>query len=153
MPFAKAIGQAIFKQLAPEAMSAAAMIKVAQKLGGSYRRTEMLADIRQYTGRIKYQLNIESLRANSAVPRGWMVETTLNEPLAKYRVFGKAKFYDLRTGAVHEQTVSFYHDQLMFKSNYAITFNEFFKGGYNEQDMELLSFEQTALEHNLGQSY
>ena len=153
MPLARAIGQAIFKQLAPEAMSAAAMIRVAQKLGGSYRRTEMLADIRKYTGRIKYARNILGMSGNKVVPRGWMIEVRLNEPGANYRVFGKATFYDWNTGQPIDQTVSFYHTDLMAKDDFAQEFNDYFNSGYSEQNLELMDFEQTALEHNVGMPY
>lgn len=150
---ARAIGRAIFKTLAPEALSANAMIKIAQKLGGAYRRQDMLTDIRQLTGRIKYQGNITTMGGNNAVPRGWMVEVRLNEPGANYRVFGKATFYDWNSGTEIVQTVSFYHTDLMAKDDYAEDFNMYFNSGYSEQNMELLGFDQTALEHNLGQPY
>ena len=153
MALARAIGQAIFKSLAPEGLPAGAMIKMAQKMGGGYRRTDMLADIRKYTGRIKYEAPIRAMGGNNAVPRGWMVETDLNEPGANYRVFGKAQFYDWNTGTEFEQTVSFYHTDLMKKDDYARDFNDYFRGGYQEENLELLSFDQTALEHNLGKPY
>lgn len=153
MALAKAIGQAIFKSMAPELASAGEMIRMARKMGGTYRRKEMLADIRQYTGRIKYQGNITTMGGNQVVPRGWMVETHLKEPGANYRVFGKATFYDWNSGTEMTQTVSFYHTDLMSKADYASDFNDYYNSGYTEQNIELLSFDQTALEHNLGQPY
>lgn len=153
MPLSRAIGQAIFKQLAPELMSATKMIAVARNLGGTYRKTDMLADIRQYTGRIKYQANIMAMGGNNIVPRGWMVEVKLNEPGANYRVFGKATLYDWNSGMPIEQTVSFYHTDLMDKDDYAQDFNEYYNSGYSEQNIELMDFQQTALEHNIGKPY
>jgi len=32
-------------------------------------------------------------------------------------------------------------------------FNDYFQGGYQDKDLELLSFDQTALEHNQGKPY
>ncbi len=153
MPMERAIGQAIFKMMAPELASAGEMIRVAKRLGGSYRRTDMLADIRKYTGRVKYQAPISAMSGNTVVPQAWMVETKLMEPGANYRVFGKAKFYDWNTGTEFEQTVSFYHTDLMNKDNYESEFNDYFQGGYQDKDLELLSFDQTALEHNQGKPY
>ena len=153
MALARAIGQAIFKSMAGELATAGSMIRAAQKLGGTYRRTDMLADIRKYTGRVKYQAPITAMGGNSAVPRGWMVETSLKEPGANYRVFGKAKFYDWNTGTEFEQTVSFYHTDLMKKSDYETEFNDYFNSGYQDQDLELLSFDQTGLDHNIGKPY
>jgi len=153
MAIKRAIGQAIFKSMAGELATAGEMIRAAQRLGGSYRRTDMLSDIRKYTGRVKYQAGIQNLSGNQVVPKGWMVETRFKEPFANYRVFGKAKFYDWNTGTEFEQTVSFYHTDLMDKENYGREFNDYFNSGYQDQDLELLSFDQTALEHNLGQPY
>jgi len=153
MGLSKAIGQAIFKSLVPDGIPANAMISIAKKLGGTYRRTEMLSDIRKYTGRIKYEGNITTMGANNAVPRAWMVETELNEPGANYRVFGKGTFYDPASGQTFTQTVSFYHTDLMKKEDYANDFRDYFTDSYKEDNLDLLSFDQTALEHNLGKPY
>ncbi|KKK76475.1 hypothetical protein LCGC14_2863260, partial [marine sediment metagenome] len=122
-------------------------------LGGTYRRTDMLEDIRKYSGRIKYQAGIQSMGGNKVVPRAWMIETNLNEPGANYRVLGKAKFYDWNTGTEIEKTVSFYHTDLMNKDDFAREFGEYFAGKYEEENMEIIAFEQTALEHNTGKPY
>lgn len=153
MSLRKSIGQAIFKKLAPEGLPAGAMIRIAERFGGTYRRQEMLNDIRVFTGRIKYQEPILRMGENNAVPRGWMVETQLKEPGANYRVFGKGRFYDWNTGQEFEQTVSFYHTDLMKKGDYAKEFNSYYQSGYREENIELLSFDQTALEHNQGKPY
>ena len=153
MPLSKAIAQTIFKSLAPELMSAAEMIRKARSLGGTYRRTDMLADIRKYTGRIKYEGNIRTMSGNLPVSRGWMVETDLNEPGANYRVFGQGTFYDPVSGQEFTQTVSFYHTDLMKKDDYASEFMNYFSNPYQQDNIELLSFDQTALEHNIGKPY
>ena len=153
MPLAKSIGQVIFKRLAPDMASAASMIRVAAKYGGTYRRTEMLADIRKYTGRAKFQAGIERLSPDSVVPRAWMVETNLNNPEANYRVFGKATVLDLRTGKEDEQVFSFYHNERLSKEQYAREFNEYFSEDSIDPDMEFLSFNQTIMEHNVGKPY
>lgn len=153
MPLAKAIGQAIFKAMAPELASASEMIRKAAKLGGTYRRKEMLADIRKYKGFVQHQAAVTAMGGNSVVPRAWMVETALKEPGANYRVFGKASFYDWNTGEEFSKTVSFYHTDLMDKDNFAREFDDYFTKDYHDRDLELLSFEQTGLEHNLGKPY
>ncbi len=153
MPMERAIGQAIFKMMAPELASAGEMIRAAKRLGGTYRRTDMLRDIRQYTGRAKYQLPIIKMSGNKAVPLEWMVETKLKEPGANYRVFGKAHFYDWNTGREYEQVVSFYHTDWLEKDDYASEFSDYFTGSYQEEDLELLSFNQSILEHNEGMQY
>ena len=106
--------------------SAASMIRTAAKYGATYRRQEMLDDIRKFQGHLKYQAGIEKLSGDSLVPKAWMVEVELKEPGAKYRVFGKGTFYDWNTGAEYEKTVSFYHTSWMEKDDYAEAFDSFF---------------------------
>ena len=153
MPLTKAIGQAIFKALAPDGASAASMIRAAQKLGGAYRRQEMLSDIRKYTGRVKNQVNIERMTGNSVIPKAWMVETDLNEPGANYRVFGKAQVVDYRSGLTTQQTFSFYHTDMMNNDNFAREFNETFAENSIEPDFEFVSFQVSFIEHNQGKPY
>ncbi|KKM88410.1 hypothetical protein LCGC14_1259070 [marine sediment metagenome] len=153
MPIGKAIGQAIFKRLAPEMHSAAAMIRVAVKYKGTYRKTDMLADIRQYTHRAKFQDRITALGGNVAVPRAWIGDVHLKEPGANYRVYGKGNFFDPASGEYFDKNVSFYHTDFMDKNDYADEFNEFFKGGYAEDKIELISFEQSYMEHNTGKPW
>lgn len=153
MGLARAIGQAIFKSMAPQLAGSAEMIRAARKLGGTYRKTDMLADIRTYTQRAKYQTSISRMSGNKVVPKSWMVETVLKEPGANYRVFGKAKFYDWNTGTEFEKTVSFYHTDLMNKDNFGQDFHDYFARYYKEENLEILSFNQEILEHNEGKPY
>ncbi len=153
MPLAKAIGQAIFKRLAPEMASAASMIRTAARYKGTYRKQDMLADIRQYTHRAKYQDRITALGGNVAVPRAWIGDVALKEPGANYRVYGKATFFDERAGEYFDKTVSFYHTDFMDKNDYASEFGEFFKRKYEEEHMEVIYFEQTYMEHNKGKPW
>lgn len=153
MALSKAIGQAIFKRLAPELMRPMEMIRYAKRFGGTYRKTDMLADIRTYTHRAKYQTLIEGLSGNEVVPKAWMTPTELAEPGANYRVFGKSDVLDLRTGIVDEQVFSFYHTELLKKDDYASDFIDYFGEDSAPQDMEILSFNQTILEHNIGKPY
>ena len=153
MALRKAIGQAIFKLMVPEMASAAEMMRRAKKLGGSYRKTEMLADIREYTGRLKYQYQITRLSGDSAVPKSYMNEVKLKEPGANYQVWGKASFYDQNTGETYDHTVSFYHDTWKEKDEYASDFWSYFKNKYKEEGVEMISFEQFGLDHNIGKPY
>ena len=153
MPLTKAIGQAIFKKLAPEMASAASMIRQAKRLGGTYQRTEMLADIRKFQGRAKYESAIRKLSGNSVVPKAWMTPAKLKEPGANYRIFGKAEVIDLRTGVYDEVDFSFYHTDNMKKDDYAREFTDYFAEDSVDPDMEFLGFEVTVVEHNIGKPY
>lgn len=153
MPLARAIGQAIFKRMAPELASAGEMIRTAKRLGGTYRKTEMLADIREITHRFKYQNSIKGLSGNKVVPRAWMVETSLKEPGANYRVYGEGQFYDWKTGKEYNKVVSFYHTDLTNKDNYETEFDDYFKDKYQKEDIEVISFNQTGMDHNVGKPY
>lgn len=133
--------------------SAASMIRQARKLGGTYRRTDMLADIRKFQGRAKFETSIRNLSGNSVVPKAWMVETKLKEPGANYRIFGKAEVIDLRTGIYDEIDFSFYHTDLMKKDDWAREFTDYFVEDSVDPDMEFLSFNTTVVEHNIGKPY
>jgi len=152
MPLGKAIAQDIFKAMAGKGFSAARLISYAREAGGTYRRQDMLADIRKYEGRVKYQANIEKLGFDQTVPRAWMVDTPLDQP-ARYRVFGKATFYDEETDTYLQQTVSFYTDDLDTTGGYGSSFTDYFTGRYAEEDLEIAEFVQTGIEHNSGWSY
>jgi len=69
MPLARAIGKAIIETLAPTGLSENRIIRIATQAAGSYRRTEMLNDIRVAGQRFKNQYFIEKLKSNDVVPR------------------------------------------------------------------------------------
>uniref|UniRef100_A0A6M3LC89 Uncharacterized protein n=1 Tax=viral metagenome TaxID=1070528 RepID=A0A6M3LC89_9ZZZZ len=117
MPIARSIGQAILKTLAPEGYSAVQMINILQGSGFTYRRQDMLSDIREYTGRVKYETQIRGLHANDVVPRGWMNEVEMNYPY-KYKVWADVNYYDPATGQYITDVRSVYTDDLLKKEDY-----------------------------------
>lgn len=152
MPLARSIGYNILKGLAGERLTLGKMISIARQAGGGYRYQNMLEDARKFTGRVKYQTQIERLGYDAVVPKAFMVETEL-EQTAKYRVFGQVTLYDEESDSYLTQNASFYTDDLDTVGNYGQAFENFYAGRYDEQDLEIAEFKQTGIEHNRGWDY
>lgn len=153
MPLERAIGKAIIQGLARERLSAGRMISILRQSQATYRRQEMLDDIRAATQRVKYEGSIRRLQAGATVPRGWMVETELADPKALYRVFGEATYYDEATDTYEPKTVSFYHNELKDNLSYGDDFIEYQPTTQTDPDRRVVEFKQTGLEHNVNQPY
>jgi len=117
MPTSKAIAQMIFKRLAPMGWTATRMINYARALGGSYRYTEMLADIREYTGRVKYGYQSSRLLTNNVVPEEWMNPVEFKKAY-RYKVWADIAYYDPETGEYLKSTRSMYTDTYTQIENY-----------------------------------
>ena len=153
MPLGKAIAKDIFKAMAGQGIRPMEMIRIARNFGGTYRKIDMLDDIRAYENRIKYQTLIEQLPSDAKVPKAFMSETILNEPEAKYRVFGEATFVDAQTGDQYAQRVSFYTTDYLDGGGYSDQFAGAYEGKYTEEDFKFTGFTMEALEHNQGYGY
>lgn len=142
----------ILQELAPQGIPINRMISIARASGGGYRYQDMRDDARKFTGRVKYQGAIERLSYNDVVPRGWMVETELKQPV-KYRVFGKATFFDEESGQYLQKNVSFYTNDLAKTGDYGQSFFDTFQGRYESEDFPITEFKVTGMEHNSGFGY
>jgi len=152
MPLERAIGRAILRGLAREGIGISRMIGIVRAAGGGYNYQSMLNDARMFTERLKYQTQITNLTGNQVVPRAWMSEVQLGMPY-RYRVFGEVTFYDPDSNQHVVKTSSFYSDDYLKKGDYEAEFMDFFEKRYDEENLELISFKQTSVEHNLGYSY
>ena len=128
------------------------MIDYARSEGGGYHYDTMREDARKFTGRLKYQGQIERLNPETPIPRGWMVETRLNQDV-KYRVHGYATIVDPDTGLPVEIPASFYTDDAGSDIEHHKAFMDYYSSRYEEEDIELLSFRTRAVEHHAGYSY
>ncbi len=152
MSIARAIGKAIIEQLAPTGVGANYIIRMARAQGGGYRRTAMLEDIRVASDRFKNQYWVEKQASNEVVHQGLMVETELKAN-ARYRVYGRMNYYDELDGQHYTEIKSFYTDDLANKGNWSDEFVRQRGKAYSGQEMDILSFEITAVEHNRGYPY
>jgi len=149
MAMERAIGQMIINALAPSGMSSGGIIGAIRKAGATYRRQDMLSDLRDIGTRIKYQGNIQSMTGNSVIPRGWMSETELKQPYT-YRVFGDADVLDENTGEVTRQIKSFYTDDLAAKGDMENEFINVFSEEYNVEAETLTNFQIRGVQLNKG---
>lgn len=152
MPLGKTIAMRVIEKMAGKGMSGRAIIRMFQARGGAMRRIDAIDYIRQTEGRVKYQPLIEKLGFDQSVPRAWMVEADLGNQ-GKYRVFGKATFYDELEGKPYEQLVSFYTDDYSATGEYGMAFADHFGGIYKQEEFEFIEFTQAGLEHNKGWTY
>lgn len=111
MALARAVGQAILKSLIPFNMPGWQMIAIVKKAGYSYRNTLMLSDIREYTGRLKYEEQVRGLLSNQAIPGGWMNRVEMKGPY-KYKVWADVKYYDPVSGDFVTDARAMYTDDL-----------------------------------------
>ncbi|MBA7471385.1 hypothetical protein ES707_06691 [subsurface metagenome] len=152
MGIERAIGRAIIERMAPTGMSANSIINLARDQGGSYRRTDMLEDIRVAGERFKNQYWVESLKSNEVVSAGLMVDKDLGID-RKYRVYGTYSYYDTETEDYYDETKSFYTNDLKNKGAWVDDYQESFEEGYAQVGEEYMGFSVTAVEHNTGWGY
>ena len=152
MPLEKAIGKAIIRSLAGTDMSISRIISTARSVGGTYRRQDMLNDIRVTREKVKYQDAVSRLDPGRSIPRGYMVENDLDRPY-NYRVFGEAEIYDEDAGEYYTKKVSWYTDDLLSKGDMESEFISGFHGLYAEEDQSLTGVNVIGIEHNRGLHY
>lgn len=148
----KAIGKAIIERFAPTGMSANKIIRLAREQGGGYDRNLMVEDIRVAGQRFKNQYWVEQTGGNLAVSKGLMVETDLAAP-RKYRVYGKQTYYDEETDDYYEETRSFYTDDLEKKDDWSSDYIDEFTEVPSQENIDIMGFSITAVEHNKGYGY
>ena len=152
MPFARAVGRVIIKRLVPTGLGSNAILRAIQRSGNSYRRTDMLADVRQISGLHKYEKAVRNVGTNEVIPKGYMVNSDLKQPY-KYRVYGKTNYYDPDTDSYVTVSESFYTDDLAKKGDWEEIYSKSYDDRYPEGGMEFTNFNITSIEHHVGYSY
>lgn len=148
----RAIGRNLIKALLPTGMSGRAIERELFRLGYSYRRTEMLKDIRTFTGRAKYEEAIRSLGPGELVPRRFMPDEELKRGV-KYQVFGEATYYDPQTDSYTFEDGSFYTDRYATKEEMEEDFCEKMVGKYDAARKQAVGFDVRGVSHNKGYDY
>lgn len=147
MALARAVGQAILKSLASQMIPGYQMISILRGSGYSYRYQDMLKDVREYTGRVKFETNIRKLGFNDVIKTGWMNEVEMNYPY-KYKVWGDVTYYDPATRSYITQARSVYTDDLMKKGDYQGFLEGVELAGQYEEGMTLTSVDIRGLDVN-----
>jgi len=152
MGIERAIGRIIINSLIPQGLGSNAIIRALIERGASYRRTDMLSDIREAGGLMRYEASIRDLSPGTVVPKSWMTELELKAPY-QYRVFGEAQMIDMNTGEAVTKRVSFYTDQLSSVGAWEDDFIEAFEGAYGEENTGIVSLKVAGVQHNAGYEY
>uniref|UniRef100_A0A6H1ZUP6 Uncharacterized protein n=1 Tax=viral metagenome TaxID=1070528 RepID=A0A6H1ZUP6_9ZZZZ len=93
MSLARSIALNIIKSFVPLNLPGTKIISYLTELGVTYRRTEMLADIRTAFDRVKYETQVTALSPDQKVPEAWMNKEDIAAPYT-YRVHLKVDYYD-----------------------------------------------------------
>jgi hypothetical protein len=143
-----AIGKAVIEHLATKGYSANQIIREATKLGGSYRRAEMLADIRAASQRFKGEYWVKKLDPLAEIPSSLMVQKKLKYP-ANFRVYGDYTFYDRLADEVRTETRSMHVDRVTSKFDLEVTYEEEFTKNPSDEQYEFIAFNVKAIEMNI----
>jgi len=135
--------------LLPQGLGSNAIINAIRDAGYSYRRTDMLSDIRSFAGRAMHESQVKSLTGNSVIPQSYMVDTELKMPY-NYRVFGDADILDDETDVVTRTTKSFYTNDLAAKEDWENEFISVSQEGYSTEGQAITNFQIKSVEHNTG---
>ena len=152
MAFARAAGRVIIKRLVPSGLGANAILRAIKEAGHSYRRKEMLRDVRQISGLHKHESAIRAINKNEVVLRSYMEEMDLKQA-HKYKIYGKTNYYDPDTDSYITVTESFYTDDLAKKGDWEEIYSSSYDKRYPKAGREFVNFNMTAGEHNAGYSY
>jgi hypothetical protein len=152
MPFERAIGRMLIQSFVPSGFSANAIINMVRRAGYSYRRKEMLSDIRLFSGRFKYEDAVRSVGSNEIVPIRYMNETDLKRE-NKYMLHGDAVYFDTETGEYITRDVSFYTDRLITTGEWERDAIEYSMREETDPRYILENVHFKAVDHQVGYSY
>ena len=147
MPLERAVGQAILKTLVPQGLSAWQMIQIARGAGAGYRYQDMLKDVREYTGRFKYEAQVRHLTSNTVVPDAWINRVDMAGPY-RYKVWADVTYYDPATNEYVTDVRSMYTDELKKVGDYERDYEEVLSGAGCRCDMEFMKINVRGLDYN-----
>ena len=120
---ARYLGRMAIGQVIPLDWATRRIISMLSRTTGTYRRTDMLRDIREARDINQFGASVRDLAVNIRPPQDIMVETELTRR-RKYRVFGRVKEIDIDTGRVQYSVKSFYTDSLRTKEQWVDEFQQ-----------------------------
>jgi len=128
------------------------MIRIARREGFSYRRTDMLRDIREFTGLMRHEGAVRATPTDQRISRAHMTDIDLKRD-RRYRGYADATFQNIETGEIKEKTISFYDDEQRTEEEWAEEWDEKRIEKLYREDEELVGFKMRALEHQSGWAY
>lgn len=151
------VERALFRALIPEwvtlGYSARRMIREARALNiPTYRRTDMLGDIREFQGFLLHESQVSTYDVNKVLPKGYMTEVSLRRD-RKYRIFANITTQNRVNGETDTRLVSFYSDELMTITDWEQAYQDMIEDANYKPEEEVLFMETRAVEHNTGWAY
>jgi len=147
MPLERAVGQAMLKTLVPQGLTAWQMIQIVRGAGAGYRYQTMLSDIREYTGRLRYETQIRNMTSNSVIPDIWQNRVDMAGPY-KYKVWADVTYYDPTTNEYVTDVRSMYTDELKKIGDYGRDFEDVLSGAGCRCDMEFMKIDIRGMDFN-----
>ena len=149
---ARYLGRMVLGQLVPLDWSTRRIINYLGRSTGTYRRTDMLRDIREAQDIHQFGSSVRDLAINVRPPQDIMVETALTRR-RKYRVFGRVKSVDVDTGRVQYEIKSFYTDSLRTKEQWVDEFQRQKQLSDSAPEFAVEEMDIYAIEHFEGMPY
>ena len=149
---ARYLGRMAIGQVVPLDWATRRIITYLGRTSGTYRRTDMLRDIREAKDIHQFGASVRDLAVNVRPPQDIMVETALTRR-RKYRVFGRVKEVDIDTGRVQYKIKSFYTDSLRTKEQWVDEFQRQKQQSDSEPQLLVEEMDIYAIEHFEGMPY
>lgn len=149
---ARAVARAFIPSWVKLGFGANAITRELKSFGLSYRRINMLKDIRELSGLMKMEKYISKLSDIVVIPKFGLVETELNRD-RYYRVFAELEVHNTTTGLNEKRTLSWYDDELKSKSQWIKEFLEEQEEGKYAENEEIVGISIRSVEHNAGWRY
>ena len=145
----RALGRVLIPDLVRQGLGYTSIERFLFGEGVSYRRGDMQADVRLYSGRHKLQGAVEAIDHFDPLPRGVFLETELAKP-RNYRVYGIETLYNEDTDEYVEQVASAYMERADDKPQVESDFIDGQVENPSRPGWQVVGFEMTSGEHNRG---
>lgn len=145
-------GRMVIGAVIPLDWSSRRIINYLARTTGTYRRTDMLRDIREAKDIFEYGSKVNALAVNIRPPKTVMVEIELKRA-RKYRVFGRTREVNRDTGRVSYKQISFYDDTLRTKDKWGKEYLKQKEEARYELEEDITNVDIFAIEHHEGWSY
>lgn len=154
MGLIRAVALNVIKSMVPLNLPGSAILHHLQQLNLTYRRTDMLFDVRKIMDRVKYESQITALRPDQTVPGSWMSTEKLGEPF-NYRVHLKVDYYDPDTGEYTTNHRFMFADDIKTVGEYVEDFPDYAmsKDYVQEQDFAGASVVGITKNEQMGVSF
>jgi len=148
MGLIRAVALNVIKSLVPLNLPGSQVIHYLQQLNLSYRRIDMLSDIRTAFDRVKYESQIAALKPDAIVPEAWMNTEKLGSPY-NYRVHLKVEYYDESTQGVITAHRYMFEDDLKSIEDYEGDYPDYATATATPEEFQYLGSQVVGITKNM----